>query len=336
MSRRALFALVAVLGGTVLIARSEPSQQPQFRGGARTVPVHVTVRDGEGGFAVDLTQDDFEIRDDGKVQPITQYTTSTQQLSSLLLLDGSASMWSVWDSLIDGANSFILRMLPGDRTGIASFADQFQMRQPFTSDRDELLRHLRDPFNVRSGMETRLWDALSEGVLAVGKEANRRVVVILSDGKNWVSTQAPPDTRAGQFGRSSSPRLPVPVQQPQRTATPSARSGAVASSAFARDVMVYAIGMWTTNEKMPEAPDRALAKLADDTGGGYFELRLSDDINATFTRIATELHQQYLLGFVPAKLDGKTHTIDVRVKKPGLRVRARRTYVASDAEGPER
>ena len=336
MRTRALFPLVAVLGGAVLLARSEPSQQPQFRGGTRTVPVYVTVRDGEGGFAVDLTQDDFEIRDDGKVQPITQFTTSTQQLSSLLLLDGSASMWSVWDSLIEGANSFILRMLPTDRTGIASFADEFQMRQPFTSDRDELLRHLRDPFNVRSGMETRLWDALAEGVLAVGRETNRRVLVVLSDGKNWVSTQAPADTRAGQFGRSSSPRLPVPVQQPQRTATPSQRSGAVVSSAVARDVMVYAIGMWTTNEKMPEAPDRALAKLADDTGGGYFELRLSDDINATFTRIATELHQQYLLGFVPAKLDGKTHTIDVRVKRPGMRVRARRTYLASDADGRDR
>jgi len=328
--------LIVMLGGA-LLARTEAFQQPQFRGGTRTVPVYVTVRDGQGNFAVDLSRDDFEIRDEGKVQPITQFTTSTQQLSSLLLLDGSASMWSVWDSLIDGANSFILRMLPGDRTGIASFADQFQMRQPFTSDRDELLAHLRDPFNVRSGLETRLWDGLAEGILALGRETNRRVLVVLSDGKNWVSSQAPPETRAGQFGRSNQPRLPAPAPPPPpRSAAPSARSPAVISSAIARDVMVYGIGMWTTYEKMPEAPDRTLARLAEGTGGGYVELKLADDINATFTQIATELHQQYLLGFVPAVLDGKVHTIDVRVKRPGMRVRARRTYVASDAEGRDR
>jgi Ca-activated chloride channel homolog len=325
-----------VILGAAALTSLEALQQPQFRGGTRTVPVYVTVRDGQGGFAVDLSRDDFEIRDEGKVQPITQFTTSTQQLSSLLLLDGSASMWSVWDSLIDGANGFVLRMLPGDRTGIASFADQFQMRQPFTSDRDELLAHLRDPFNVRSGLETRLWDALAEGVLALGRETNRRVLVVLSDGKNWVSSQPPAETRAGQFGRNQ-PRLPVPMPAPpSRSAAPSARSPAVVSSAVARDVMVYGIGMWTTYEKMPEAPDRTLARLAENTGGGYVELKLSDDINATFTQIATELHQQYLLGFVPAALDGKVHTIDVRVKQPGMRVRARRSYLASDAEGRDR
>jgi len=335
MTARVWLTLVVILGGAGLTTL-EALQQPQFRGGTRTVPVYVTVRDGQGGFAVDLSRDDFEIRDEGKVQAITQFTTATQQLSSLLLLDGSASMWSVWDSLIDGANGFVLRMLPGDRTGIASFADQFQMRQPFTSDRDELLAHLRDPFNVRSGLETRLWDALAEGVLALGRETNRRVLVVLSDGKNWVSSQPPAETRAGQFGRNQ-PRLPVPMPAPApRTAAPSARSTAVVSSAVARDVMVYGIGMWTTYEKIPEAPDRTLARLAENTGGGYVELKLSDDINATFTQIATELHQQYLLGFVPAALDGKVHTIDVRVKRPGMRVRARRTYLASDAEGRDR
>jgi Ca-activated chloride channel family protein len=314
----------------------DPGQQPQFRGGTRTVPVHVTVRDSEGRFALDLTKDDFEIRDEGKVQTITQFTTATQTLSSLILLDGSSSMWSVWDSLIEGANSFIIRMLPGDRTAIASFADRFQMRQPFTSDRDELLTHLRDPFNVRSGLETRLWDALAEGVLAVGTEPNRRVLVVLSDGKNWVSGQPPATTRAGQFGRNSS-RVPGPAPPPMATPSSSARAaGAVAASAMARDVMVYGIGMWTTPEKLAEAPDQSLARLADGTGGGYFELRLSDDINATFTQIVTELHQQYLLGFVPARLDGKVHTIDVRVKRPGVKVRARRSYLAAADEGRAR
>lgn len=306
-----------------------PSQQPQFRGGTRTVPVYATVRDDAGGFVLDLTRDDFEIKDNGKVQTITQFTTATQALSSLLLLDGSSSMWSVFDSVMEGANSFILRMLPGDRTAIASFADRFQMRQPFTSDRDALLAHLRDEFNVRTGFETRLWDGLAEGVLAVGREANRRVVVVLSDGKNWVAGQsAPTVVRPGPTGRFGQPS-PLPPPGQSRTITSGGRGTTVAALAIERDVMVYAIGMWTVEDRTAEPPDPALARLADDTGGGFYELRLADDINSTFTRISTELRQQYLLGFTPATLDGKVHNLEVRVKKPGLRTRARRSYVAS-------
>jgi hypothetical protein len=41
-----------------------------------------------------------------------------------------------------------------------------------------------------------------------------------------------------------------------------------------------------------------------------------------------ELHHQYLLGFAPQQLDGKTHKLDVRLTTPGLTVRARKSYVA--------
>ncbi len=76
-------------------------------------------------------------------------------------------------------------------------------------------------------------------------------------------------------------------------------------------------------------PDRHLAKLAEETGGGYFELRKTSDLASTFTRVAQELHSQYVLGFSPTNLDGKIHKLTVRVTRPGMRVRARKTYVAS-------
>jgi VWFA-related protein len=236
-------------------------------------------------------------------------------------------MWSVWDSLIDGANGFILRMLPGDRTGIASFADQFQMRQPFTSDRDELLRHLKDPFNVRTGLETRLWDALAEGS-SPGAD-NHRVLVVLSDGRTV--SRPPTETRRPVRPQSATAAGAVPA--PSRSAAPSAAPGGGLERVARRDGLRH---RHVDRMRRYRAPDRTLARLAENTGGGYVELKLSDDINATFTQIATELHQQYLLGFVPAALDGKVHTIDVRVKRPGMRVRARRTYLASDAEGRDR
>ena len=44
-------------------------------------------------------------------------------------------------------------------------------------------------------------------------------------------------------------------------------------------------------------PDRGLRKIADETGGGYFELKKTADLAPTFTRVAQELHSQYAIGF---------------------------------------
>lgn len=79
----------------------------------------------------------------------------------------------------------------------------------------------------------------------------------------------------------------------------------------------------------PSKPDPGLEKLASETGGGYFELTTTDDLGATFKRVVEELHHQYLLGFTPTVLDGKTHRLEVRVKDPAFAVRARRTYLAA-------
>jgi VWFA-related protein len=75
-------------------------------------------------------------------------------------------------------------------------------------------------------------------------------------------------------------------------------------------------------------PDKGLRKVADETGGGYFELTKTSELSSTFTRVAQELHSQYVLAFTPPMLDGKIHKLSVRVKKPGMNARARRSYLA--------
>jgi VWFA-related protein len=75
-------------------------------------------------------------------------------------------------------------------------------------------------------------------------------------------------------------------------------------------------------------PDRGLRKIADETGGGYFELEKSADLEPTFTRVAQELHSQYVIGFSPTQLDGRVHKLAVKMKQAGLTARARRSYVA--------
>jgi VWFA-related protein len=193
-------------------------------------------------------------------------------------------------------------MLPQDRAAIASFADRFQMRQSFTPDRDVLLKHLHDPFSVRMGLETRLYDALVESAIAVGKEEGRRVILALTDGKNWTYN-------SGSLGD---------VHRPRETL----------AQALSRDVMVYAGAFWTVFDGKTGRPDPWITSLADRTGGGYVELRPGTDMNATFTSVMEELHRQYVLGFVPQTFDGKEHQLDVRVKRSGVKIRARKSYVA--------
>jgi VWFA-related protein len=76
-------------------------------------------------------------------------------------------------------------------------------------------------------------------------------------------------------------------------------------------------------------PDPGLKLLADVGGGAYFELHGTDDLGAALARVAEELHHQYTIGFTAAQLDGNVHTLDVRVTRPHVTVRARKSYVAA-------
>src|SRR4029450_4729546 len=98
--------------------------------------------------------------------------------------------------------------------------------------------------------------------------------------------------------------------------------GKVMDNAREKAVMVYAVGLQTEyfngQQRVRSSPDRGLKRLAEDTGGGYFELKKTADLGETFTRVARGGHSQYVLGFSPEALDGKVHKLEVRVKKGGL------------------
>lgn len=100
--------------------------------------------------------------------------------------------------------------------------------------------------------------------------------------------------------------------------------------------MAYAIGLQSEyfdgTRMVRSRPDGSLKRLAEETGGGYFELRRSSDLAPTFTRVAQELHSQYVLGFEADRLDGRVHRLTVKLKTPGMTARARRSYVATAVE----
>jgi VWFA-related protein len=276
----------------------QPQQPPTFRAGVRTVPVWATVNDGKGGLILDLTRDHFEVRDNGKVQEITQFTSTQLPLTTVVMIDGSGSMLPAFDAVLDAASAFVIRMFPEDKIRIGSFADLMRMGKDFSSDRDYWLEFLHNQFNIRMGNTTRLWDAIREAVLLLSEAEGRRAVLVFTDG--WDVSSA---------------------------ATPAR----ILADARQRDVILYAVAMWTGRGTEKQRPSRELGLLATDTGGGFYELSESDEMNSTFTQISMELHHQYVLGFAPAVQDGKVHKIDVKVVKPGLpnvKVRARKSYVA--------
>jgi hypothetical protein len=110
-------------------------------------------------------------------------------------------------------------------------------------------------------------------------------------------------------------------------------SNAALQRAREQGIMVYGVGLHTEyfngQTRVRSRPDRRLKGVVEETGGGYFELTRADDLGPTFTRVAQELHSQYVLGFSPDVLDGKVHKLDVRVKRPGMTVRGRRSYLAA-------
>jgi VWFA-related protein len=299
---RSAFVATALLAAPALLAGPDVAAQgPTFRSASQTVAIYATVTDETGRLIPDLDQPHFEVYDNGRLQALTIFKSDVQPITVVTMLDTSGSMTLNFELLKVAAERFVLRLLPADRARIGSFSDKIRISPAFTGDRDELVRILRE--DIQYGNPTFLWDAIDASMDALAGETGRRVVLIFSDGE---------DDRSRKMS-----------------------FGDVLTRGVSEDFMVYAVGLQSEIPalRIRTRPDRNLRRLAEETGGGYFELTRSADLNSTFTRVADELHRQYVLGFTPAALDGQLHKLDVRVKVPGMRVRARKSYLAGDPAG---
>jgi len=292
--------LVVAVGLLAATALATAQQAPTFRTGTRLVPIYVTVTDATGRLVPGLTQGDFQVFDNKKPQEIALFQNEVQPITAVLMLDTSLSMTLNFDVLKRGAEQFLMRMLPADRGRVGAFNDKIQFASDFSGDRDELIGSLQD---LGFGNPTRLYDAIDASLTELKGIEGRRVVIVFTDG----------DDTASKLGQ-----------------------GDVLERARADEVMIYAIGLESEmnvgGQRIRTRPDRGLRKLAEETGGGYFELQRTSDLGPTFTRVAQELHSQYVLAFTPQVLDGKVHQLEVRLVKPGMTARARKSYVAA-AEG---
>ena len=302
---------VCVLG---LVAAAQ--EQPVFRGVGDAVRVFVTVTDRDGRLVTTLAQTDFEVRDEGTPQPITLFDNTPQPIRLVVMLDVSGSMEGNLPLLRSGVDQLFARLRPDDVVRLGTFGRDVEISPTFTRDLNELRSAL--PKMIAPDAPTPLWRALDGALDAFDKEGDTRpVILVLSDGKD-----------SGVFDFSHSP-----VSQAE-----------IIDRARAESVMIYAVGMRSRGQRpmmqpgvgrgglqamiVADLPDPGLARVAQETGGGYTEIRAGQDLAAAFARVADELHSQYLIGFAPPKRDGKRHDIDVRINQPGLTSRARKSYVA--------
>jgi Ca-activated chloride channel family protein len=306
----------ATLAACVLaVPGAAARQQPVFRGTGDAVRVFVTVTDGDGRLVTTLVRDDFEVRDDGKPQPITLFDSTPQPVRLIVMLDVSGSMEGNLPLLRAAAEQLFARLRPDDGARVGTFGHEIAIGSSFTRNADELRAAL--PNTIAPDAPTPLWRAIDEALDTFGEEGEqRRVILVLSDGKD-----------SGPIGFR------------QRFVS----QAEVIDRARGDDVMVYAIGMRSRGRRpiqpgigagglqamlTADLPDPGLARVAQETGGGYTEIRFGQDLGAAFAQVADELHSQYLIGFSPPKRDGKVHDIQVRVSQRGLKPRARKSYVA--------
>ena len=295
--------------------RPRAQEQPVFRGASDLVRVFVTVTDRDGRLVTTLARNEFEVRDEGKPQPITLFDNTPQPIRLVVMLDVSGSMSGNLQLLRAASSQLFQRLGPQDEARVGTFGRDVTISEPFTRDVAALRGQL--PETIPPDSPTPLWRGIDMAIEAFEKTAEPRpVVLVLSDGK---------DSGPTSFRQKYVSQVEV-IERARR-----------------EGVMVYAVGMRSRGgpQKMPgigpgalqamlteDLPDAGLARVAEETGGGYTEIRFGQDLGAAFTRVADELHSQYLLGYALPKRDGKEHEIEVRVSTRGLKPRARKSYIA--------
>lgn len=309
-------SLVAVTGAQ---DREQPSEQTVFRGGSELVRAYVTVTDRNGRLVTTLRQDDFEVRDEGKAQPITLFVNQPRAIRLIVLLDVSGSMQGNLPLLRTGTAELVKHLRSDDLARVGTFGKDVVISETFTRDARELVGAL--PSAIDPQAPTPLWRAIDKAVESFGRPAGsaegdaRHVVLVLSDGA---------DSGLTSFR--------------DRFVT----QGDVIDRARRQDVMIYAVGMRSRGARSvpgpgigglqaalsADLPDPQLARVAEETGGGYTEINFGDNLGLAFAQVAEELHSQYLLAYEPPRRDGKVHEIEIRVKQGGMKPRARKSYVA--------
>jgi Ca-activated chloride channel family protein len=285
---------VAAAAAILILPCLAPSQDapiPTFRVASSLVEVYATVQDGDGHYVDGLSQDRFEIRDNGEAQPILTFDAVTEPLSCAVLLDTTGSMAPVLPTVKTSVMRMIDDLRDRDRIALFSFNTNLSRLQGFTTDRAAAKQAV---LRTRASGATALFDSISAAAREIEKEDGKKALVLFTDGDDNASIL---NMRNG-------------VQRAKRAGIP-----------------VYTIAegdALNRKELMTQLKD-----IAESTGARLYEARKTSDITAIFLDITSDLKHTYMLQYKePPSSDSKWRTIEVRVGGvKSVKIRARQGYL---------
>jgi VWFA-related protein len=268
------------------------AQDPVFRVNSRVVEVYATIWDRNGRYLDGLTQEKFQLRDNGEVQTLAAFESHSASLSLAILLDTTGSMAAALPVVKNSIMKLIDELREGDAVAIYGFSNGLNRLQEFTLDKSAAKQSV---LRTRAGGATALFDAVSEVAREVGSRAGKKAIVVFTDGQDNASILN--SSNAVQRARKAG----VPVYT-------IAEGDAVKSRSLLNQ----------------------LKDLSEMTGAGSFQARSTKDIAEVFADITHDLQHTYMLAFrAPPGESGKWRTIELTVVgNPNAKVRAREGYAA--------
>jgi Ca-activated chloride channel family protein len=264
------------------------------------VPIPASVVDKRGNAIVSLKLDEFELRVDGELRPLSDLTRSETSVRLAMLFDNSGSLDPARDFEKQAAIRFFRKVLrPKDEAAIYSIETDSYLAQPLTNNVLRLEQTIAMFGKPQGG--TSLFDAIIGAATYLRPYSGRRVIVIVSDGIETTSRHTDFDY--------------------------------VMQHVLADDCQIYVVqtGLYEGANLRALAAERRMEQLSGQTGGAVYLPKTTDQLDVAFDQIAADLSQQYVLSYYPSAdlHDGQAHKIELRVKtRNDVRVRSRRVYYA--------
>lgn len=291
----------------MLVPAAVPAQETVIRVDVRLVRILATVKNPAGEPVGALEKSDFEIFDNGVRQEPAVFERYTEQpLSVAVLVDTSASTGIELSYEIRSVERFLKALLaegnPRDAASLYSFNYQVTLESGFARSLSQFERFLR---GLKSQGGTSLYDALYLASRSLEDREGRHVVVVVTDGGDTTSSKS--------------------------------YHQALEAAQLADAVLYPILVMPITNEPGRNiGGENALTNLAAGTGGRVFAPTVGESLDTAFADILRELRTQYLLAYYPRNVPptkDRFHRLEVKVRRPDLRVLTRSGYYGEAEEG---
>ena len=311
------------------------ASQATFSTDVRLVQLEVAATDREGRPAPDLTPEDFEVIENGKVQELVEdVSNATAPFNLVLLLDCSSSTDEDRPAIEEAARRFIGTARPGDKVAVYALAQTyFQVLSPLTEDHEAAKKSVAGI--ERFGGATPLYDAIvlayAEELAALPRERN--AMIVLSDGLDneiynhmaMAAYSRQPSVTQG----AGAPSL-VTFEDLQRAVREMRALIYPVLLDPARSVLRGDEQQLGDAQRWARIVRQRSAALAEASGGTLFTADSAEDLDEVYERVARELRSVYTLPYRPSdqEFDGKWRRVRVRTKQKGIAVRTRPGYYA--------